>query len=48
MGCTILRYYMDMEPHDLGRALARYNGSLGKTVYPNKVISALHRNWFKQ
>ncbi len=48
MGCTILRYYMDMEPNDLGRALARYNGSLGKTVYPNKVIAALHRNWFKQ
>jgi soluble lytic murein transglycosylase-like protein len=48
MGCTILRYYMDMEPNDLGRALARYNGSLGRTVYPNKVISALQRNWFKQ
>ena len=48
MGCTILRYYMDMEPDDLGRALARYNGSLGRTVYPNKVISALHHNWFKQ
>jgi len=48
MGCTILRYYIDMEPDDLGRALARYNGSLGKTVYPNKVIGALHRNWFKQ
>ena len=48
MGCTILRYYIDMEPNDLGRALARYNGSLGKTVYPNKVISALRKNWFKQ
>ena len=48
MGCTILRYYMDREPDDLGRALARYNGSLGSTVYPNKVINALHRNWFKQ
>ena len=48
MGCTILRYYLDMEPGDLGRALARYNGSLGKTVYPNKVITALHRHWFKQ
>ncbi|HUV21652.1 MAG TPA: lytic transglycosylase domain-containing protein [Gammaproteobacteria bacterium] len=48
MGCTILRYYMDMEPNDLGRALARYNGSLGRTIYPNKVIEALHRNWFKQ
>jgi soluble lytic murein transglycosylase-like protein len=48
MGCTILRYYMDMEPKSLSRALARYNGSLGKTVYPNKVISALRKNWFKQ
>lgn len=48
MGCTILRYYMDMEPNNLGRALARYNGSLGKTVYPNKVITALKKNWFKQ
>ena len=48
MGCTILRYYMDMEPGNLGRALARYNGSLGKTVYPNKVINALRKNWFKQ
>jgi soluble lytic murein transglycosylase-like protein len=48
MGCTILRYYINMEPNDLGRALARYNGSLGKTVYPDKVIAALHRNWFKQ
>ena len=48
MGCTILRYYIDMEPDDLGRALARYNGSLGRSVYPNKVIAALQRNWFKQ
>ncbi len=48
MGCTILRYYMDMEPDSLGRALARYNGSLGRTVYPDKIIAALHRNWFKQ
>ena len=48
MGCTILRYYMDMEPNNLGRALARYNGSLGRTVYPNKVIAALHKHWFKQ
>ncbi len=48
MGCTILRYYMDMEPDSLSRALARYNGSLGKTVYPNKVITALKKHWFKQ
>jgi len=48
MGCTILRYYIDMEPRSLGRALARYNGSLGKTVYPNKVVNALQMHWFKQ
>ncbi|MDH3218377.1 MAG: lytic transglycosylase domain-containing protein [Gammaproteobacteria bacterium] len=48
MGCTILRYYIDMEPDNLGRALARYNGSLGKNIYPNKVITALRERWFKQ
>jgi len=48
MGCTILRYYMDMESNDLTRALARYNGSLGKQDYPNKVINALNKRWFKQ
>lgn len=48
MGCTILRYYVDMEPNSLSRALARYNGSLGKTVYPDKVIDALNRNWYLQ
>lgn len=48
MGCTILRYYMDMEPNNLTRALARYNGSLGRQDYPNKVIDALNQRWFKQ
>ncbi len=49
MGCTILRYYMDMEPNSLGNALARYNGSLGKsTVYAQKVTKALKSHWFKQ
>ena len=48
MGCTILRYYLDMEKGDLGPALARYNGSYGRTVYVEKVINALHKHWFKQ
>lgn len=48
MGCTILRYYMDMESNNLGPALARYNGSYGKSVYPEKVTRALRKNWFKQ
>ncbi|MGB0723033.1 MAG: lytic transglycosylase domain-containing protein [Gammaproteobacteria bacterium] len=45
MGCTILRYYLDMEKGNVDRALARYNGSLGKTVYPDKVNKALKRRW---
>lgn len=48
MGCTILRYYMDRESNDIGPALARYNGSYGKTKYPKKVIKALNKHWFKQ
>ena len=46
-GCTILRFYYDKENGDLRRALARYNGSLGKRKYPNKVIDKLTRKWFK-
>lgn len=46
-GCTILKYYIDMEKGDLVRALARYNGSLGKTKYPYKVLDALHKRWFR-
>jgi soluble lytic murein transglycosylase-like protein len=48
MGCTILRYYLDIEKNNLIRALARYNGSLGKTVYPDKVLKALNKHWFIQ
>ncbi|MDD3883392.1 MAG: lytic transglycosylase domain-containing protein [Gallionella sp.] len=36
-GCTILRHYLDIERGDLFRALGRYNGSLGKPEYPNRV-----------
>jgi soluble lytic murein transglycosylase-like protein len=46
-GCTILRFYYDKENGDLRRALGRYNGSLGKRKYPNKVIDKLTRKWFK-
>ncbi len=45
MGCTILKYYMDMEKNDLHRALARYNGSYGSKVYSNKVLNALRLRW---
>lgn len=39
-GCTILRYYLDIENGDLYRALGRYNGSLGRPEYPNMVRAA--------
>lgn len=47
MGCTILRYYLDMEKGDLTRALARYNGSKGSYRYTNKIFSVLNRRWRK-
>jgi soluble lytic murein transglycosylase-like protein len=43
-GCTILRHYLDLEQGDLARALARYNGSLGRrTDYPDRVMAAWRR-----
>ena len=48
MGCTILRYYIDKEKGDLVRGLARYNGSLGRRVYPDKVLKALRTRWYKR
>jgi soluble lytic murein transglycosylase-like protein len=48
MGCTILKYYYDMEDGDWTPALARYNGSLGSTRYPQKVFERLRKRWFRQ
>lgn len=45
MGCTILRYYIDMEKGKLTRALARYNGSLNSYSYPDKVLGKLRSRW---
>jgi soluble lytic murein transglycosylase-like protein len=44
-GCTILRFYLDIERGDLYRALGRYNGSLGKPKYPNLVRGAW-QGWY--
>lgn len=46
-GCTILRYYLDMEKGNVSHALARYNGSRGSMRYPNKVFNALRTTWYK-
>jgi soluble lytic murein transglycosylase-like protein len=46
-GCTILKFYLDMEKGDFSRALARYNGSHGQRKYPNKVLDKLRLKWFR-
>jgi len=48
LGCTILKYYLDMEGGRLRPALARYNGSIGKREYPDKIFAALSTKWFRQ
>lgn len=48
MGCTILRYYYDMENGEWASALARYNGSHGRREYPQKVLERLRSRWFQQ
>jgi soluble lytic murein transglycosylase-like protein len=40
LGCAILRSYLNQERGNLHRALARYNGSLGKNEYPNRIYAA--------
>ena len=44
-GCVILKHYIDIERGDLTRALARYNGSIGRREYSNAVFSAWRGNW---
>jgi soluble lytic murein transglycosylase-like protein len=42
-GCVILRHYLDRESGSLFRALGRYNGSLGRSEYPQAVLAAMRR-----
>jgi soluble lytic murein transglycosylase-like protein len=44
-GCTILRHYLDIEHGDTFRALARYNGTLGNSRYPDNVWRAWATDW---
>ena len=44
-GCKILQFYLQKSKGDLSEALARYNGSLGRTVYSEKVLVAWQRRW---
>ena len=45
MGCEILRFYPRKERGDWARALARYNGSLGRNTYSSLVMSRWERGW---
>lgn len=45
LGVTILKYYLDKENGQTGKALARYNGSAGSWKYPNKVLTNHQRYW---
>jgi len=45
MGCAILRFYMKRERNDVRKALARYNGSVGRREYPDLVITRWTRTW---
>lgn len=45
-GCTILAYYLKRENGNLTRALARYNGSLGKPQYPARVLGYWQEYWY--
>ncbi len=45
MGCEILRYYLRVEHRDWTRALARYNGSVGRNTYPALVMQRWQHSW---
>jgi soluble lytic murein transglycosylase-like protein len=45
MGCTILKFYLDREKGDYTKALARYNGSVNRRTYPDKVLTRLADRW---
>jgi soluble lytic murein transglycosylase-like protein len=45
MGCTILKFYLEREKGDYTRALARYNGSVGRRTYSDLVLVRLANRW---
>jgi soluble lytic murein transglycosylase-like protein len=43
-GCRILRHYLDRHENQAD-ALAAYNGSLGRSTYPDKIFRRLNSRW---
>jgi len=48
LGCQILKYYLDVERGNLVQGLARYNGSVGRRWYADRVIERLRTKWFRR
>jgi soluble lytic murein transglycosylase-like protein len=47
LGCQILRFYLEMERGNLVQGLARYNGSVGRRWYSDRVLDRVRNKWFK-
>ena len=45
LGVEILAYYLSVEHNSYRRALARYNGSVGRNGYPDLVLNRLYSRW---
>ena len=48
LGCMILKYYVDLEHGDFVKGLARYNGSLGRRHYSDRVFERLRTKWYQR
>lgn len=46
-GCKILAYYLEVADQNWSEALARYNGSYGRNVYSEKVLTVWGERWRK-
>ena len=45
MGAAILKFYLEREKGDYTKALARYNGSIGRRNYSDLVLTRLATRW---
>jgi len=45
MGTAIFRYYLKRERNNVAKALARYNGSVGRRTYSDKVVQRWTSRW---
>jgi soluble lytic murein transglycosylase-like protein len=45
MGAAILKFYLQREKGDYTKALARYNGSVGRRNYSDLVLTRLANRW---